>query len=241
MKIKGSEKSTIVITGVISLLSSRRKRGAKEKNSVLFHHLIQAGIAMVTSTYEAFWAAVAAQQAAEGASATPWKQTTSTALASDTGGQSGAAGGNVATVAANSVCALCHDRSPGRWITRCRGPGGGPRQPTCSVWVHPACAWQVGTQMFVAQFTCVSSSRSMGTLLQDAKCFHHFSRSRTCYVLFHPALVFTKESTYTSTSTSNDRQPLNTPRYTYPGYMRHPLSLLAICPRRFIIGPQLAY
>ncbi|CAN0038149.1 unnamed protein product, partial [Sphacelaria rigidula] len=25
---------------------------------------------------------------------------------------------------------------------RCKGPGGGTRQQPCSVWVHPACAWQ---------------------------------------------------------------------------------------------------
>lgn len=105
-------------------------------------HLTQASVAIVAHTDEAFWAAVAAQQAAEGTNGLLWRQTGQVAPNVDAASRSGTPVGKNATAL---VCALCEDKSPGRWITRCKGPGGGTRQPACSVWVHPACAWQVRT------------------------------------------------------------------------------------------------
>ncbi|CAM9744992.1 unnamed protein product, partial [Choristocarpus tenellus] len=53
-----------------------------------------------------------------------WKKTT----ASAGGGRTTGAG----------VCALCTDRTPGRWITRCKGAG----RKLCQLWAHPSCAWE---------------------------------------------------------------------------------------------------
>lgn len=92
------------------------------------------------SSDEAFWAAVAAQHVAEGSNTSSWKQTEGSKSAASGGGKRG---GGKGAGSVNDHCALCTDKSPGRWITRCKGPGGGTRQQPCSVWVHPACAWQV--------------------------------------------------------------------------------------------------
>ena len=104
------------------------------------------------SSDEEFWAAVSAQQVIEGSSILSWKQAGTPATERPGGiggstrtknkGRGGAAAGN-----SNGAlwCSLCDDKTSGRWLTRCKGAGGnGSRQQqTCSIWVHPACAWQV--------------------------------------------------------------------------------------------------
>ncbi|CAN0104081.1 unnamed protein product, partial [Ectocarpus sp. 6 AP-2014] len=116
---------------------------------------------MLSSSDEDFWAAVAAQVAKEGSSTTPaWRQVGVAPPTSPSSGDSGhgragtrgkakgpaAAAASAAEVEAAGVCcALCDDKSEGRWVTRCKGSGGGAgtrQQQTCNIWVHPACAWQ---------------------------------------------------------------------------------------------------
>lgn len=92
---------------------------------------------------EDFWAAVATQQAKEGSSAPAWSQVGESVGGSGRGG--GRGGRGVGGGGETLQCALCEDQTVGRWVTRCKGSGGsGTRQQqVCSVWVHPACAWQV--------------------------------------------------------------------------------------------------
>ncbi|CAN0183734.1 unnamed protein product, partial [Scytosiphon promiscuus] len=121
------------------------------------------------SSDEDFWAAVAAQVAMEGSSATPaWRQvgvplppsptrSSSSSPSRDGAGRTatrGKAKGAAAAAAAEAdgvCCELCEDRTEGRWVTRCKGGGSGSgsggstrqqQQQACSIWVHPACAWQ---------------------------------------------------------------------------------------------------
>ncbi|CAM9354237.1 unnamed protein product, partial [Hapterophycus canaliculatus] len=87
-------------------------------------------------------------------SSSPSRDSGGGARAGTRGKAKGAAAAAAAAAAAEEAggvwCELCEDKTEGRWVTRCKGGGSGSgvgstrqqQQQACSIWVHPACAWQ---------------------------------------------------------------------------------------------------